>query len=89
MATHSYTNHCLTQPAPSAGDNAFVIVLSAAGGTTNPAPGTYTYLPDQTISLEAKPDSGFDFQYWIATGSGAGYDAVLLDSKLDINCQAG
>ena len=74
---------------PPSEDNAVVVVLSATGGTTDPGPGTYTYLPDQTIDLEATPDSGFDFQYWIATGTVPGHDAILLDSKLAINCQAG
>ena len=74
---------------PPTGNNAVVIVLSATGGTTDPAPGTYTYTPDETIKLTATPDSGFEFQYWIATGAEPGHDAFLLDSSLDINCQAG
>jgi hypothetical protein len=74
---------------PPTSNNAVVIVLSATGGTTDPSPGTYTYTPDETIKLTATPDSGFEFLYWIATGAEPGHDAVLLDSSLDINCQAG
>jgi hypothetical protein len=51
---------------PPAGENAVVVVLSATGGTTDLSPGIYTYTSDETISLTATPDSGFEFQYWIA-----------------------
>ncbi len=75
--------------APSAGSNAVAIILAAVGGTTNPAPGTYTYLANQTISLTATPDSGYEFKYWNAKGSVPGHDAVLLDKTVAITCQAG
>ena len=74
---------------PPAGENAVVVVLSATGGTTDPSPGTYTYTSDETISLTATPDSGFEFQYWIATGAEPGHDAILLGSSQNIICQAG
>src|SRR3990170_2310761 len=62
----------IATPAP--GNNSVVIILSGLGGTTDPAPGTYTYLADQTVTLKATADSGFDFQYWIAKGAVAGHD---------------
>jgi hypothetical protein len=70
--------------------DAIVIVLDAEGGTTNPGPGTYTYLADQTVDLKATPSDGFEFQYWIATTTDvAGHDAILLEDTLAINCQGG
>lgn len=74
---------------PSPGNNSIVIVLAGAGGTTNPAPGTYTYLPDAAVTLTATPNSGFEFQYWIVTGAEPGHDAILTDQSLSINCQQG
>jgi hypothetical protein len=87
--TYSYQPVFTSISAPDPGDNAVVIVLDAAGGTTNPGPGTYTYLPDESVSLSATADDGFEFQYWVATGAEPGHDAVLVDSSLDITCQAG
>jgi hypothetical protein len=75
--------------APSAGNESIVIVLAGAGGTTDPVPGTYSYLPDIPVTLTATPNSGFEFQYWIATGTVPGHDAVLTDQSLSINCQQG
>jgi hypothetical protein len=87
--TYMYQAVFVPVAGPSPGDNTVVIVLDAAGGTTDPGPGTYTYLPDETVSLSATADDGFEFQYWIATGVEEGHDAVLLDSSLDITCQTG
>jgi len=61
--TYSYQPIFTPIAASDPGDNAIVIVLAAAGGTTNPSPGTYTYLPDETISLRATPEEGFEFEY--------------------------
>jgi hypothetical protein len=49
-------------------DQAVVIVLPSAGGTTVPAPGNYTYNANETINLEAIPDAGFSFAYWVVSG---------------------
>jgi hypothetical protein len=63
-----------TQP-PTSNDQVIKIVPSV-GGTTSPAPGTYTYTSGQTATLSATPNSGFQFHYWIVTGSYApGHEA--------------
>jgi hypothetical protein len=50
-------------------DEATVVVLSSVGGTTDPAPGTYTYPEGETITLTATPNEGFEFLYWIISGN--------------------
>lgn len=39
------------------------------GGTTRVAAGTYTYYEDETITLFAIADEGYDFAYWTADGT--------------------
>jgi hypothetical protein len=53
---------------PAATNTAIVAVIASTGGTSDPAPGTYTYTEGDTITLEATADSGFKFQYWIICG---------------------
>ncbi len=48
---------------------ATVIILPSAGGTTTPAPGNYTYSSNQTINLEAIPNEGTTFAYWVVSGA--------------------
>ena len=63
-----------------------------AGGTTDPEPGTYTFVDGSSITLTAKPVTGQKFQYWIATGtgiSGHGQNTVILDNPLTIECGVG
>lgn len=50
-------------------DQAIVILLASAGGTTVPAPGNYTYNANETINLQAVPDPGFSFAYWVVSGA--------------------
>ena len=87
--TYSYQPIFTAIAASDPGDNAIVIVLAAAGGTTTPSPGTYTYLPDETISLRATPNEGFEFEYWVATGEETAHDAILIGSAQDIICGYG
>lgn len=46
-----------------------VEILSAIGGTTNPAPGKYNYSENVEIIIEAIPDEGFKFDHWIINGT--------------------
>jgi hypothetical protein len=58
-------------PAASAQDDSAVVVTStndSTFGTTDPAPGTYTYANNTIIKLTAKPNSGYTFKYWIISG---------------------
>jgi hypothetical protein len=49
-------------------DVAKVIVMPTTGGTTDPAPGEYTYSNGTNIVLTAIPDNGYKFSYWVITG---------------------
>lgn len=44
-------------------------ILSSIGGTTNPEPGTYSYLEGTDITLTATPEDGFEFLYWVVSGA--------------------
>jgi uncharacterized repeat protein (TIGR02543 family) len=39
-------------------------ISAAAGGTTSPAPGTHAYEAGSTASIEALPNTGWQFDYW-------------------------
>jgi hypothetical protein len=39
-------------------------ITTTAGGTTNPAPGTYTYSQGQTVPVQATPNTGYVFHHW-------------------------
>jgi hypothetical protein len=46
------------------------LYLSASsGGTTSPAPGTYTYWSGTSVSVTATPTSGYHFSYWLLDGA--------------------
>ena len=47
---------------------ATVITSATTGGTTDPAPGTYTYDRNDIIELTAIPASGYDFLHWVIIG---------------------
>ena len=49
-------------------DVANVIVMPTTGGTTDPASGQYTYNNGTNIVLNAIPDSGYVFSYWLISG---------------------
>ena len=50
-------------------DVATVIVMPTPGGTTDPAPGEYTYNNGTNIVLRAIPDAGYKFSYWVISGN--------------------
>jgi hypothetical protein len=76
-----------TTPPPATND-AIVTVLDSVGGSTNPTPGTYTYRDGSTINLQATPDSGYTFQYWVAVGED-GHPTILTDNPAGITCGYG
>ena len=49
-------------------NDATIIILPSSGGTTNPNPGSYIYSDGTTITLNAIPNEGFEFLYWVASG---------------------
>lgn len=44
-------------------------VNTTVGGTTNPAPGTYSYTQGTSVSITAYPNSGYQFDHWILDGA--------------------
>jgi len=47
-------------------------IETTTGGTTSPAPGTYTYTAGSTVEVTAIPDSGYVFDHWELNGSNVG-----------------
>lgn len=45
-----------------------ITILSQNQGTTNPAPGSYDYIQDSLITIEALPDQGYIFSHWFIEG---------------------
>lgn len=43
-------------------------ITSTEGGTTDPSPGTYTYLNGTLVSVTAIPNVGYSFDYWRLDG---------------------
>jgi hypothetical protein len=44
-------------------------ITSTAGGTTDPAPGTYPYSSGATAVVSAYPSSGYNFDHWLLDGA--------------------
>jgi hypothetical protein len=69
---------------------ATVVVLSSAGGTTNPVPGSYALADATSLNLTAIPDNGWTFSHWIISGPGlshGGYPftATPTDNPYNVN----
>jgi hypothetical protein len=45
-----------------------LVVTCSVGGTTNPPPTTYKYLPGEMVTVTAIPDEGYEFSRWILDG---------------------
>jgi hypothetical protein len=46
----------------------YLTITSAAGGTTNPLPGTYNYTVGSSLNVTAIPNPGYSFDYWLLDG---------------------
>ena len=87
--TFSYTA-VFVPTTPTAQVEATVVVKSAAGGSTTPATGTYTLADGTHITLTAMANSGYVFQYWIASGTGtSGHEGAITDNPLTITTASG
>jgi len=64
-------------------------VVKGPSGSSNPAPGTYSFASGQGLTLEATPAEGYDFSYWIATGPGDPHPVAVVDNPVSIECQEG
>lgn len=89
---YTYSYQAVFVPtAPAERTEAVVVVKSAAGGSTNPGVGTYTFAEGGEVTLTATADSGYVFQYWIASGTGtSGHEnSLITDNPLTITCGVG
>jgi hypothetical protein len=58
-------------------------ITSTAGGTTNPAPGTYMHSAGSSVLVTALPDSGYVFSHWEKDGINIGSTnpySILMDA---------
>jgi len=59
-------------------------ITTTTGGTTNPAPGTYTYTAGTSVEVTAIPDAGYQLDHWVLDGSPVGSVSpisVLMDDN--------
>jgi hypothetical protein len=69
---------------------AIVVVLTSAGGTTSPAPGTYALENAAQLMLTATANSGYQFSHWTISGSttdhgGAPVNLTPTDNPYAVN----
>jgi hypothetical protein len=48
--------------------NYTLTVTATAGGTTDPAPGTYNYIAGSSVNVTAIPEADYSFAYWLLDG---------------------
>lgn len=53
-------------------------ITSTEGGTTNPAPGTYTYVNGTVVSVMALPDVDYSFGYWRLEGEVRTVNPIII-----------
>jgi hypothetical protein len=70
------------------GNVAVVNIVDSVGGSTDPGPGTYTYMEDSVIRVEATPDAGYEFKHWVAVDE-MGHPYYLLDNPTAVTCGYG
>ena len=75
---------------PVAATDAIIQILAAAGGTTDPIPGTYTLANATNLMLTAKPASGWQFDHWVIEGpnlshGGYPFTATPTDNPYNVN----
>jgi hypothetical protein len=69
---------------------AIVVVLTGAGGTTVPAPGTYALADATALNLTATAKSGWTFSHWVIYGpnlshGGYPFTATPTDNPYNVN----
>jgi len=68
--------------------NYTLAITTTVGGTTNPAPGTHTYLEGQNVLVQAIPNIGYGLDHWeldeINVGSANPY-SVLMDNNYTLH----
>jgi len=58
----------------------FTLLISATGGTTDPALGTHLYTEGEQVTVTAIPDSGYIFDHWVLDGvdEGSNFEIVVV-----------
>jgi hypothetical protein len=66
-----------------------ILSISASwGGTTNPAPGTYSYIYGTSVSVTAIPSSGYYFAYWVLDSTYYYSNPITVTMTADHSLQA-
>jgi hypothetical protein len=56
-------------------------IITTAGGTTSPTPGSYVYVVNSTVQVSALPNSGYTFNHWeldsVNVGSATPYTVTM------------
>jgi len=63
-------------------------ITSTEGGTTDPAPGTHTYLNGTVVSVTALPDVGYSFNYWRREGEVRTVNPIIILAAADGTLEA-
>ncbi len=66
-------------PPTNMANDAVVVVASATGGTTIPAPGRYALADATSLNLTAMPNDGWSFSHWVITGNITSHGTSPLD----------
>jgi len=53
-------------------------ITSTGGGTTDPAPGTHTYVNGTVVLVTALPDVGYSFDYWRLEGEVGTVNPIII-----------
>jgi hypothetical protein len=63
-------------------------ISTSSGGTTNPAPGTYTYGWGSSVTVMAIPDSGCTFECWLLDGAIVHNNPITITMNSDHTLKA-
>lgn len=58
---------------------AIIIIYPSAGGTTNPAPGTYAMADATSFNLQATAQSGWQFSHWTICGTNTSHGSAPVN----------
>ncbi len=83
------------QPSPAPETYGSVSILSAVGGRTEPAAGTYYFTSVYRLNMRAIPNNGWQFSHWIITGDtntthgGYPFTTTPTDNPYTFDCGIG
>jgi len=72
MLCDTFTSYNFSNYRVSSASNYSLNVQATDGGTTSPAPGTYSYVNGTIVTVTATNDLGYEFDHWVLDGSSAG-----------------